>query len=491
MSTPGACLSKRSPAPPPRSAPRRTCAARWRRSRVRPPRRAAQTWRSCASSTAPATSSRGRSRPQSSSLGAEVAGTRVACDVLAAGTVSEPLQRAAARVHAAGTAALVARGAGDRVLGSLELVRVSEPFDDGELALAELAASQLALAIRMLGPETRSDLAGSRRHVARARRRCPRRRRRRRPDRPADRAGRGRGDRRAGRDALAHGGRRGRSSCSPRRVRKAVSKPLPGSFARSLGDLAAGRDRGAPGSPRRRDACSDGLARPARVRRPPALFPRRDDAARRTSCRRSPPSRPGRRTPCVRGNRRARSRRSSGGRARCSRWSARRSRASRSHTRSRPRWSASPSCSVSSASASICAKTGSCSPPRGAGCRPGTRRSPRGCSRSRSGRCALAPPSTRTSQTTSPRSPGRGRRSPLPGSARCSPCRCTCATTRSGCSSPTPARARSARATSRCSRRWPPSSRSPSRTRACTSGRRSSVRRSARCSRQSARRRGR
>ena len=98
--------------------------------------------------------------PQSSSLGAEVAGTRVACDVLAAGTVSEPLQRAAARVHAAGTIALVARGAGDRVLGSLELIRVSEPFDDGELALAELATSQLALAIRMFGPETRSDLAG-------------------------------------------------------------------------------------------------------------------------------------------------------------------------------------------------------------------------------------------------------------------------------------------------------------------------------------------
>ena len=98
--------------------------------------------------------------PQNSSLGAEVAGTRVACDVLAAGTVSEPLQRAGARVHAAGTIALVARSAGDRVLGSLELIRVSEPFDDGELALAELATSQLALAIRMFGPETRSDLAG-------------------------------------------------------------------------------------------------------------------------------------------------------------------------------------------------------------------------------------------------------------------------------------------------------------------------------------------
>ena len=98
--------------------------------------------------------------PQGSSLAAEVAGTRVPCDVLAAGQVSSPALRAALRVQAAGTLALVAGGVGGRVIGSVELIRVAEPFDDHEVALAQLATSQLALTIRTLGPETRSELGG-------------------------------------------------------------------------------------------------------------------------------------------------------------------------------------------------------------------------------------------------------------------------------------------------------------------------------------------
>ena len=63
----------------------------------------------------------------------------MACEVLAAGDrLGADPARSGARSRR-GHLALVARGAGDRVLGSLELIRVAEPFDDGELALAELA----------------------------------------------------------------------------------------------------------------------------------------------------------------------------------------------------------------------------------------------------------------------------------------------------------------------------------------------------------------
>ena len=58
--------------------------------------------------------------------------------------------------------ALAARGAAGRVIGSLELIRIAEPFDDESTAVAELAVAQLALTIRTLGPETGSDLAGRR-----------------------------------------------------------------------------------------------------------------------------------------------------------------------------------------------------------------------------------------------------------------------------------------------------------------------------------------
>jgi serine phosphatase RsbU (regulator of sigma subunit) len=96
--------------------------------------------------------------PHGSSLAAEVAGTRAPCEVLAAGVVSAPVQLAAERAQAAGTLALVARGAGGRLIGSLELVRIAHPFDD-ETAVAELAVSQLALTIRTLAPATGAGLA--------------------------------------------------------------------------------------------------------------------------------------------------------------------------------------------------------------------------------------------------------------------------------------------------------------------------------------------
>jgi serine phosphatase RsbU (regulator of sigma subunit) len=96
--------------------------------------------------------------PQGASLAAEVAGTRVPYEVVAAGSVSEPVARAARRSNAAGTFAAVAQGPGDRVVGSLELVRVAEAFDEAEIAVAELVVSQLALTVRTLGPASGSPL---------------------------------------------------------------------------------------------------------------------------------------------------------------------------------------------------------------------------------------------------------------------------------------------------------------------------------------------
>ncbi|MFL5953658.1 MAG: SpoIIE family protein phosphatase [Gaiellaceae bacterium] len=52
--------------------------------------------------------------------------------------------------------------AGGRVVGSVELVRISEPFDANDRAAAELVAAQLALAVRTLGADAGSALAARR-----------------------------------------------------------------------------------------------------------------------------------------------------------------------------------------------------------------------------------------------------------------------------------------------------------------------------------------
>jgi serine phosphatase RsbU (regulator of sigma subunit) len=93
--------------------------------------------------------------PETSALGAEVAGTRVACEAVLAGEIPEPTRRAAERARAAGVLVVLARAA-DRVVGSVELVRIGEDFDEDEHALAQLVGAQLALAVRALAPETGS-----------------------------------------------------------------------------------------------------------------------------------------------------------------------------------------------------------------------------------------------------------------------------------------------------------------------------------------------
>jgi serine phosphatase RsbU (regulator of sigma subunit) len=89
--------------------------------------------------------------PDDSSLGAEVAGTRTTCEVLAAGEIPEPTLRAAERARASGVLAVAARAAG-RIVGSVELVRIAEDFGEDDRAVAELVAAQVALAVRTLGP---------------------------------------------------------------------------------------------------------------------------------------------------------------------------------------------------------------------------------------------------------------------------------------------------------------------------------------------------
>jgi serine phosphatase RsbU (regulator of sigma subunit) len=99
--------------------------------------------------------------PEGSALGAEIAGTRTACEPVAAGEVPEPTRRAAGRLGAAGVLVVPAR-AGGRVVGSVELVRIAEPFDAGARVVAELLAAQLALAVRTLGVGAGTASAGRR-----------------------------------------------------------------------------------------------------------------------------------------------------------------------------------------------------------------------------------------------------------------------------------------------------------------------------------------
>ena len=85
--------------------------------------------------------------PAGSPLGAELAATHVPADAVALDRLSEPTLRAAVRVHAAGTLAVPAL-VRDRIVGSIEAVRVSTAFGEEERALAGLAATQFALAVR-------------------------------------------------------------------------------------------------------------------------------------------------------------------------------------------------------------------------------------------------------------------------------------------------------------------------------------------------------
>ncbi|HEX6761661.1 MAG TPA: SpoIIE family protein phosphatase [Gaiellaceae bacterium] len=89
--------------------------------------------------------------PPGSVLGAELAATRVPADVVAAGDLPGPTGRAAVRAGAAGVLAVPAL-AETRVVGSIEAVRVGSPFDEHELVLAKLAATQLVLAVRGHAP---------------------------------------------------------------------------------------------------------------------------------------------------------------------------------------------------------------------------------------------------------------------------------------------------------------------------------------------------
>ena len=98
--------------------------------------------------------------PDGSALAAEVVGTRVPCDAIAAGALSEAAARAAERTHAAGRLVEPAH-AGGRLVGAVEAIR-QEAFGDDERAMVALGAAQVALAVRALGPGTHSA-AGFRR----------------------------------------------------------------------------------------------------------------------------------------------------------------------------------------------------------------------------------------------------------------------------------------------------------------------------------------
>ena len=92
--------------------------------------------------------------PEGSSLAAQAAGTRVSCEHVADGGLSAVVLRAAGALHAAGAVVAPARSAGD-IVGAVEVVRQDE-LDDTERALIELAAAQVAFAVRTLGPGSHS-----------------------------------------------------------------------------------------------------------------------------------------------------------------------------------------------------------------------------------------------------------------------------------------------------------------------------------------------
>jgi serine phosphatase RsbU (regulator of sigma subunit) len=93
--------------------------------------------------------------PEGSELGAEVAGTRAACEAVVAGEIPKATRRAAEQARAAGVLVVLARAAG-RVVGSVELVRIGHDFDLDDRAIADLIGTQVALAVRTLAPDTGS-----------------------------------------------------------------------------------------------------------------------------------------------------------------------------------------------------------------------------------------------------------------------------------------------------------------------------------------------
>jgi serine phosphatase RsbU (regulator of sigma subunit) len=101
--------------------------------------------------------------PGGSALGAELAATHVSADAVVLGRVPEPALRAAVRARAAGTLAVPAL-VKDRIVGSIEAVRVGSVFEEDDRLLAGLAATQLALAVRSHAPDggTRSAWVGDR-----------------------------------------------------------------------------------------------------------------------------------------------------------------------------------------------------------------------------------------------------------------------------------------------------------------------------------------
>lgn len=88
--------------------------------------------------------------PETSPLGAELAGSRAEGEPGEDGVPVGPTARAAERVGAAGMVAAAARSTG-RVVGVVELVRVAREFGPEERAVADLAAAQLAFAVRTHG----------------------------------------------------------------------------------------------------------------------------------------------------------------------------------------------------------------------------------------------------------------------------------------------------------------------------------------------------
>jgi serine phosphatase RsbU (regulator of sigma subunit) len=84
--------------------------------------------------------------PLHSALAAELAGSRVPPDEL-----EDAAARVADRARTAGV--VVPARIGERIVGSIELLRAVRPFDAEEHGLADLAAAQLALTVRMLGSD--------------------------------------------------------------------------------------------------------------------------------------------------------------------------------------------------------------------------------------------------------------------------------------------------------------------------------------------------
>jgi serine phosphatase RsbU (regulator of sigma subunit) len=99
--------------------------------------------------------------PDDSPLAAAVAASRASADEFVDGNVPHATRRAADGARAAGVCAVPARTNRGRVIGSVEAVRIDEPFA-GEVAIAELAAAQLALVVRALGATPGRSVLGRR-----------------------------------------------------------------------------------------------------------------------------------------------------------------------------------------------------------------------------------------------------------------------------------------------------------------------------------------